>query len=179
MKLRIIIALFLTTTVLFSFKKKQGVIGTVFPELTGTTLTDKKVTIPKDTKGKSTLIAMAFSSDAEEALKTWADPTYELFIDPNQLQGYDINLYFIPIFSGAKAALAESAREKFKKENDPVLHPYVLIYRGEMDKYKTALGMDKKSIPYIFVLDTNGKVVYSTTGSYTEAKMDAIEDAID
>ena len=179
MKNKIIFTLIISASLFFSFKKKPGVIGTVFPELTGTTLTDKKVTIPTDTKGKSTLIALAFSSDAEEELKTWAHPTYELFIDPNQLQGYDINLYFIPIFSGAKAALAESAREKFKKENDPELHPYVLIYRGEVDKYKTALGMDKKSTPYIFVLDKDGKVVYSTSGIYTEAKMDAIEDAID
>ena len=179
MKTRIILSILFTASMLFSFTRRAGVIGTVFPELTGTTLTDKKVTIPKDTKGKSTLIALAFSSDAEEELKTWADPTYEKFISTNQLMGYDINLYFIPIFSGAKAALAESAREKFKKENDPELHPYVLIYRGEMDKYRTALGMDKKSTPYIFVLDKDGKVVYTTTGIYTEAKMDAIEDAID
>jgi len=33
--------------------------------------------------------------------------------------------------------------------------------------------------PYIFVLDKEGRVVYVTSGFYTEEKMDAIEDKIE
>lgn len=165
---------------LSSFRERRGgVTGIVFPDISGVTLSDKKVSIPKDTKGKSTIIALAYSQDAEKELKTWAEPTYEKFIAKSQLIAYDINLYFIPMFSGAKIAWAESARQKFKKENDPELHPYVLIYKGELDKYKTALQMNKKDTPYLFVLDKDGKVVYSATGFYTEEKMDAIEDHLD
>lgn len=164
---------------LSSFRKSGGVVGTTFPGLTGTTLNDKKVSIPKDTRGKSTIIALAYSQDAEKDLKTWADPAYDKFVAKNELLPYDVNLYFVPMFSGAKAAMAESAREKFKKENDPSLHPYVLIYKGDIDVYKTALGMSKKDTPYIFVLDKEGRIVYSASGVYTEEKMDAIEDNLD
>jgi hypothetical protein len=155
------------------------VTGMPFPELSGTTLADQHVTIPVDTKGKSTIIALAYSQDAEEELKTWAEPAYDKFVAKNEVMPYDVNLYFVPMFSGAKAAMAESAREKFKKQNDPQLYPYVLIYKGEIDQYRSVLKMEKKNTPYIFVLDGTGKIVYATSGVYTEAKMDEIEDHLE
>ena len=157
----------------------NGVEGKMFPDISGTTLTEKKVSIPGDTKGRSTIIALAFSQDAEQELKTWADPAFDKFIARTELMSYDVNLYFIPMFSGAKAAMAESSKEKFKKENDPELHPYVLIYKGGIDEYRSVLEMKKKDTPYIFVLDKDGKIVFSTSGIYTEEKMDAIEDHLD
>jgi hypothetical protein len=156
-----------------------GVVGTQFPDLTATTMKDKKVNIPGDLKNKYSLIGIAYSNDAEKDLHTWLEPVYDKFIAKNELMPYDINLYFIPMFTGAKSATAESAKNKLAKETDPELQPYVLIYKGELDKYKTALGMDKKALPYFFVLDKMGKIVYTTSGSYTEDKMDAIEDALD
>ena len=179
MKKGLIGLMFLAGIVLCAFKLPIGVIGSVFPDLSGTTLTDKKVSIPNDTKGKSTIIALALSQDAEQELKTWADPAYDKFVAKNEVMAWDVNLYFIPMFSGAKAAMAESAREKFKKENDPELHPYVLVYKGDIDNYRSVLGMSKKDTPYIFVLDSKGKIVYTTSGIYTEAKMDAIEDNLE
>ena len=46
-------------------------VGDIFPELKAETLDDKTVTIPADTKGKSTIICMAYSADAETDLKPW------------------------------------------------------------------------------------------------------------
>lgn len=178
MKKRIILPMTLLAIVFFSFRR-VGVVGTMFPDLAGVTLSDKQVSLPNDTKGKSTIIAIAYSEDAEQELKTWTDPAYDKFIAKNELMPYDVNLYFVPIFSGAKAALADAAKNKFKNEVDKELHPYVLIYRGDLDKYKSALQMDRKNSPYIFVLDKDGKIVYSTSGIYTEEKMDAIEDNLD
>jgi hypothetical protein len=179
MQKHVLLSLLLCGVVILGFKHRPGVTGITFPELSGTTLADKNVTIPRDTKGKSTIIALAYSQDAEEELKTWADPAFDKFVDKNEVMPYDVNLYFIPMFSGAKAAMAESAREKFKKQNDPQLHPYVLIYKGDIDKYKSILELEKKSTPYIFVLDPDGKIVYSTSGIYTEKKMDEIEDHLE
>ncbi|MEW6469844.1 MAG: hypothetical protein AB1458_13030 [Bacteroidota bacterium] len=153
--------------------------GTVFPDISGETLEGKKVSLPKDTKGKSSIIALAYSKEAEEYLRSWLDPAYEKFIAKSELMSYDVHLYFIPMFTGAKAATADAAKEKIKKDTDAILHPYVIIYKGDLDKYKTALGMDKKDVPYIFVLDKDGKVVYSTSGAYSDAKMDNIEEHLD
>ena|SRR5687767_11223958 len=160
---------------LFGFMLPE-VTGIQFPDLSGETLNGKKISLPADTKGKATIIALAYSKDAEEYLHSWLDPAYEKFIAKSEIMSYDVNLYFVPMFTGAKAATADAAKEKFKKETDATLHPYVIIYKGELDKYKNTLKMDKKDSPYIFVLDESGKIVYATSGIYTDAKMDAIED---
>jgi hypothetical protein len=45
--------------------------------------------------------------------------------------------------------------------------------------YKEALDFEKKDIPYFFVVDPEGKIVYATSGKYSEAKMAAIEENIE
>ncbi len=65
------------------------------------------------------------------------------------------------------------------KNLDPQLFPYILFYKGELKKYKEELDFEKRDIPYFFVLDKEGKIVYATSGAYSAAKMDAIEDVIE
>jgi hypothetical protein len=55
----------------------------------------------------------------------------------------------------------------------------VLFYKGELKPYKEALDFEKKDIPYFFVLDKTGKIVYATSGKYTTAKMDQIENVLE
>lgn len=154
-------------------------VGKTFPELIGETLNDKKITIPTQTKGKYTIICMAYSSDSENDLKTWLNPAYNKFIAKTEMFSYDVNLYFVPMFTGVNVAGANKAKKEILKDTDKELHPYVLFYTGGIDTYKKELGMEKKDLPYIFVLDKEGKIVYSTSGYYTEAKMDALEEVLE
>ena len=55
----------------------------------------------------------------------------------------------------------------------------MLFYKGELKTYKAALDFEKKDIPYFFVLDPDGKIVYATSGKYSSAKMEAIEENIE
>lgn len=167
------------TAVLFISFRLPGVVGSIFPDMPTESLEGKKVNLPNDTKGKSTIIALAYSKDAEEDLNTWLTPAYDKFVAKNEIMSYDVNLYFVPMFTGAKAASASAAKEKIKKDTDAELLPYILIYKGDLEKYKTALQMENKNTPYIFVLDKNGKIVYSTSGPFSDDKIDAVEDNLD
>jgi hypothetical protein len=158
--------------------------GQSFPLLTGKTLTDKTITIPKDTKGKYTLIGMAYSRKSEESLKGWFQPVYTAFIDKNRsmwetTSAYDLNIYFIPLISGIKEAAAGTIEKKLKEGLDKELQPYVLLYTGKMDEYRQKLNFDGKEKAYFFVLDNNGKIVYTTSGDYSEKKMQEIEDMLE
>jgi hypothetical protein len=156
-------------------------VGDIFPELKAETLDNKTITFPTDTKGKSTLICMAYSSDAEKDLRTWYEPTYDKFIAKTELMAdmYDVNVYFIPMFTGVKAAGADKAKKDMKETVQEDLQPHVVVYRGELDAYKEKLKMDDKSKPYIYVLDKEGKIVFVTSGAYTEEKMDEIDEYIE
>ena len=159
------------------------VIGNPFPAMIAETVEDKKITLPESVKGKFTLIGLAYSKKSEDELNSWFQPVFGKFIQKSKglFSGfsYDVNVYFIPMFTGVNAAATGTAKRKAAKNIDPQLLPYVLFYRGELKTYKEALDFEKKDIPYFFVLYPQGKIVYATSGKYSDAKMEAIEENIE
>jgi hypothetical protein len=170
-----------TVAAISSLALTEVPVGTLFPDLKAETLENKIVNIPADTKGKSTIICLAYSDEAEKDLKTWHEPMYDKFIAKTELMSdvYDLNLYFVPMFTGTKEAAAAGAKKQMKETVQADIQPHIIVYKGAIDIYKEKLKMDDKKKPYIFVLDKDGKIIYSTSGAYTEDKMDAIEDKIE
>ena len=170
---------FVVFGLLLSLVAAAQVTGKMFPDMEAETVEDKKVKLPQEAKGKYTLLGLAYSKKSEEELNSWFQPVFEKFIQKTGgvLAGfsYDVNVYFIPMFTGVNAAATGTAKRKALKNIDPQLLPYVLFYKGELKPYKEALDFEKKDIPYFFVLDPEGKIVYATSGKYTDAKMDKVE----
>ena len=159
------------------------VVGKNFPSMEAEDVEDAAVSLPKDTRGKFTLLGLAYSKKSENDLNTWFSPVFGKFIQKNTGLfggfGYDVNVYFIPMFTGVKAAATGTAKRKAAKNIDPQLLPYVLFYKGKLKPYKDALAFEKKDVPYFFVLDEQGKIVYATSGAYSEAKMEEIEEVLE
>lgn len=158
------------------------VIGKVFPSMEAETVEDKKVILPVDTKGKYTLVGLAYSKKSEDDLNGWFSPVYNKFVRKTtgmlEGMGYDVNVYFVPMFTGVNAAATGTAKKKALKNIDPILLPYILFYKGELKPYKEALDFEKRDIPYFFVLDPEGKIVFATSGAFTEDKLDEVEESI-
>lgn len=161
-----------------SFSHGQ-VVGKMFPFMEAETVEDKKVKLPGDVKEKYTLLGLAYSKKSEEELNSWFQPVFEKFIQKNKGLfegfGYDVNVYFVPMFTGINTAATGTAKRKAIKNVDPQLLPYILFYKGDLRSYKDALDFEKKDIPYFFVIDPEGKIVYATTGKYNAKKLDEIE----
>ncbi|MDZ7650986.1 MAG: hypothetical protein U5K54_29740 [Cytophagales bacterium] len=125
------------------------VIGNPFPDMAAETVEDKKVNLPADTKGKYTLLGLAYSKKSEDELNTWFSPVYNKFIKKATGlmagMGYDVNVYFVPMFTGVNAAATGTAKKKALKNVDPVLLPYILFYKGELKTYKEALDFERKT----------------------------------
>ena len=166
-----------------SYSALAQVIGKPFPAMTAETVDDKKVQLPESVKGKYTLIGLAYSKKSEAELNSWFQPVFGKFIQKTNglFSGfaYDVNVYFVPMFTGVNAAATGTAKRKAAKNIDPQLLPYVLFYKGELKSYKEALDFEKKDIPYFFVLDREGKIVHATSGKYSDEKMEAIEERIE
>jgi hypothetical protein len=168
---------------MMSLTAMSQVTGKMFPAMEVENVEDKKVNLPQDVKGKYTLLGLAYSKKSEDELNSWFQPVFEKYIQKTKgvLAGftYDVNVYFVPMFTGINAAATGTAKRKAIKNIDPQLLPYVLFYKGELKPYKEALEFDKKDVPYFFVLDPTGKIVHATIGKYTEDKMDEIESVIE
>ena len=165
------------------FTSVAQVVGRTFPAMIAETVEDKKVSIPDDVRGKYTLVGLAYSKKSEGELNSWFQPVFTRFIQKSTglFSGftYDVNVFFVPMFTGVNAAATGTAKRKAAKNIDPQLLPYVLFYKGELKSYKEALDFEKKDIPYFFVLDPQGKIVYATSGKYSADKMDEIEENIE
>ncbi|MCS7076951.1 MAG: mitochondrial ATPase complex subunit ATP10 [Bacteroidia bacterium] len=144
-------------------------VGKTFPTLSGTTLDNKNITLPTSTKGKYTVLGIGYSQKSKQELETWLQPAFNTFIYEPE---YDAQVYFIIMIGGIKQAAGEKIEDKLKKELDPELHKYVLVYQGSLGKYKDELNMTEKEIPYFYVLDPQGKIIYTTSGAYTKTKME-------
>lgn len=155
------------------------VVGKTFPDMATETVDDKKITLPHVAKGKYTLVGLAYSKKSEDELNTWFQPVFEKFIQKSKglFAGfeYDVNVYFVPMFTGVNAAATGTAKKKAAEKLDPNLLPYLLFYKGDLKPYKESLDFEKKDVPYFFVLDKAGKILYATSGKYVAKKMDEIE----
>lgn len=167
----------------FSLTTSAQVIGKIFPDMNAETVEDKIVSLPNDTKGKYTLLGLAYSKKSEDELNGWFEPIFSKFIQKTTGLmagfGYDVNVYFIPMFTGINAAATGTAKRKAIKKVDPQLLPYILFYKGELKHYKDELDFEKKDIPYFFVLDKDGKIIFATSGAYSESKLDQVEEVIE
>jgi len=172
----------LVLLITFNLTKAQ-VIGKMFPSMEAETMEDKKWVIPADTKGKYTLVGLAYSKKSEDDLNGWFSPVYNKFVRKTsgllEGMGYDVNVFFVPMFTGVNAAAAGTAKKKALKNIDPILFPHILFYKGELKPYKEALDFEKRDIPYFFVLDPEGKIVFATSGPFTEDKLDEVEESIE
>ena len=175
----------LTTSLVVFFSSVFAQVGDVFPSLDGESLTNEMINIPDDIKGKYALIGMAFSKKSENDLNTWYSPVWNQFIyKPEKpslfAMNYDINVFFVPMFTGAKRPAYKKVMTKVKDKMDPKLRPYVLFYQGTMKAYKKPLNFNEgRDLPYFYVIDPDGKIVYTTNGKYTDRKMREIVDAVE
>src|SRR5262245_97429 len=119
-------------------------VGTQFPDMETETSEEKKIKIPFDVKGKFTLVGLAYSRKSEEDLVTWFQPVYTTFIeDPGPMSfGYDVNVYFIPMFTGVNSAAAGNAKKRAISGIDPVLLPHLLFFKGDLKPYKKSLNLE-------------------------------------
>lgn len=175
--MKLAITALLALFVLTSF----GQVGKPFPELPGQTLDNREIIVPTDTKDKLTIVGMAYSKKSEDILKGWYEPMFNKFVLKRGIMDhlYDVNFFFIPMYTGAKKMAYEISMDKMRESNRKDLYPYLLFYKGELEPYVSVLKMEEKELPYLFIIDREGNVLYRTKGLYSEKKMEEIEAILD
>jgi len=155
--------------------------GQTFPALNGHTLEGNAISIPLAGTKKFTIVGLCYKRSAEDDLKTWIQPMYEVFVakaDESNFGDvanyYDVNYFFIPLISGFKKAAND-----FKAATQKELWKNVIDCDTDIKLLKEQLKPSDDAVPYFYVIDTKGKVIEVITGKYTEAKMNKLQEAID
>jgi hypothetical protein len=156
-------------------------VGKPFPLVSGKLLTDKAISLPVK-NNKYTVVAIAYHRGAEDALKQWLNPLYNLFIVKKEggsnfdmAEVYDVNFVFVPMISGFK-----KIAEDFKSGTDKEFWPYIMdTEKTDIKELQKQLGVTDNKIPYFYVLDKTGKIVAAQNGDFSEDKMDKLEEAVE
>lgn len=162
------------------FFSSSAQIGKTFPNIAGESLSESEISMPESTMGKYTLVGLAYSKRSENGIKSWYQPIYDKFVLKLGMfdKDYDINLMFIPMYTGTKKLAYGATIKELKESNAEDLFPYVMFYKGDIKQYIKELKMDEKDHPYFFVLDEEGKIVHKVKGMYSDKKMEKIEEVI-
>jgi hypothetical protein len=151
--------------------------GKTFPTVIGVSLTEKSMSLPIK-NGKYSVVAIAFNKAAEDELKKWLNPLYDTFMNKDKgklsmSEAHDVNFYFVPIIGGMKMVA-----NKFKETTDKAFWPYIMdTDKWDIKVQAKALGIEDTKVPYVFVLDKEGKVVEVQSGNYNEDKEEKLEEA--
>lgn len=155
-------------------------VGKPFPFMDGILLNSKTISLPLK-NNKYTVVAIAYHRGAEDELKKWLNPLYNLFIVKKEsgsnfdmAEVYDVNFVFIPMISGFK-----KIAEDFKAGTDKEFWPYIMdTEKTDIKELQKQLGVSDNKIPYFYVLDKSGKIVAAQSGNFSEEKLDALEEAV-
>lgn len=171
---RVIYFLFLLSAIV------SGVSAQTIPVTETVTSDNKKIMLPADLIGKYSLLCFATSNKAQTDLESWMDPVYQKFIAKTGIMddAFDVNVFFIPILKGTNAIFAESFKRKIAESAQADLKPHVLFCKSNSNQIAAVMNITQSEIAYLFLLDKTGKIIYKTTGPYTEEKWDAIDDKI-
>jgi len=155
--------------------------GDLFPTIEVHDLNDKALSIPEDTKGKFSLIGVAFSEAAQDDLYSWSQPVFSEFMDENNLSSlvYDPNVHLILMFTGANQLAHNKAKKKIIEGTDESLRDNVVLFKGKMEDYRKTLKMKDRKKPYFFVLDKKGKIIYATSGRYSRKVLEEVGNLIE
>lgn len=150
-----------------------------FPMLEGKTVSGELIRIPDVGKAKSTVVGLAFSLKAENDLKTWMQPAYDQFIAKPEgvfaANAYEGLFYFVGMAGGGAAgAMSQTFEKKAKSNIDAALQPHVILYKGNADAWVKGLEIKDKNQVHFIVLGPDGRVLHTTSGAYSESKMEAL-----
>ena len=147
-----------------------------FPEIKTTSLQDQQIHFPIQLSDRPVLVALVFSSKAQDDLNSWLEPVYQQVLDENGMGAlvYDCHIKLLVAFTGAKRAVASKVEKELKKATNKDYLPHVLIYEGDYKTLKDPLNLASKKEVYFFVVDENGKIAAQESGRFTQRKFDRL-----
>jgi len=134
--------------------------GTRFPALSARSLAGKKKTLSDVAAGKVALIAVAFARGAQEMINSWVLPFEEEFYREEDVIVYEVPMIESPLWRPARGMIDGGMRSGIPSGK----HDYVITWYGSAAPYRKALGMDDRSLAYLFLLDRDGTIRWEGKG---------------
>jgi hypothetical protein len=145
--------------------ERSSLVNMPFPELKARTLAGSTIIFPAGTKDKATIICVAFKDEAQPLADTWTKDIMANYSDSL------INYFEVPMLKNGLKLMRGMIDGGMRKSIDKNLHDNVATYYGGLESYKKALLMPDDMSCYIFLIDKEGIIQFTTEGSADAEKL--------
>jgi hypothetical protein len=165
--------IFQLTLTLFPVPANMLLMYPVFPMLSGKALDGSSVTLPQDTLGFVTLIAIAFPWNVQGMIDSWTGPLFRDFGGDLQMRVYEI-----PMISPVNWLKAKWIERGMRSGIAVDRHPFVIPYYGDRKPYVLALDIDDPALVHLFLLDRQGNIRWKGSGPLENNTLQGLEDLV-
>jgi hypothetical protein len=143
--------------------------GVQFPHITSQSLAGNTVTLPDDVMGKVTLIAIAFERNAQAMIDSWIKEVESEFED-DKIWIFEIPMIDSPIWRPMRAIIDSGMRGGIPRHK----HGHVITYYGDSTTFRSLLGMEDRSLAYIYLLDDEGIIRWEGEGFASREDLESL-----
>jgi hypothetical protein len=138
-------------------------IGDTLPALRGELLSGRQVALPDSSLGSVTLLMFGFTYDSRHDVEAWAERFRHDFAADTA-----VTFFEVPVIGGV-GRLARPFIDRGMRRGTPrELHDHVItVYRNAGD-WKRRVGYAERDVAYLLLLDTEGRLAFSTRGPLDE-----------
>lgn len=145
-----------------------------FPTLTSSNLEGKTFTMPRDFAGERNVLFIAFLRQQQADVDTWVP-----FVKPLVARAPDAEYYEIPTIYRMIAPMRWMLNRGMKAGiDDRAARDRTITLYLDKDGFKRSLAIEDEKSIHVMVVDRDGRVLWRTTGSFTEEKGRALEQAL-
>jgi ATP10 protein len=177
----LIVAILVFVKIIFAQKEiimiqsntNSSLVGTSFPAMEVQSLSKIKMDLPTYTFGKPTILCIVFDQNAQFKVDTWTLPILDKY------KNEEVNYLEIPMINANYKWVSRFIDNGMRGGVPEELHKHVATYYGKLNDYKNILQMVDKNSCYLFLLDKQGIIQYTTSGIASVEKVSELNTAIE
>jgi hypothetical protein len=153
----------------------SGASAVLFPTLSGTSLSGKDFTLPRDFAGQLNLVFIAFRREQQAVVDTWVPHAKRLAFDNPEVRFYELptiaRRYVLirPIIEGG---MRGGVTEKAARDATITLYT-------DTGRFRRALALPSEAQVYTLLVDGAGRVRWRSEGPFTAAKGASLDAAVE
>ncbi len=153
----------------------------IIDHFSGKTINNEQVAFPLVEKDKFSLLFFAMSTKSQKDLESWLDPIYQKYIAKTGIMddAFDVNVFFIPLIKTTNIAFSEMIKKKFRENTQEDFKSHIVFLDTPSEKLISNLQLTDPNVPYIFLINKDGKILFKSSGSFSDAKFDQIDEMIE
>jgi hypothetical protein len=152
----------------------SGAAGEMFPDVIGTDLEGKEISLPSGLAGRRTLVALAFEREHQPVVDSWIAR-----VEPLLAQDPELCLYEVPIIYESSTLFRLWLNNGMRAGiTDQVARRRTITIYVDREQFNATLSIPDTSDVHLLLLNAEGRITWRSTGPANDEKVAALSQAL-